>query len=172
MEISPRQRVGNKEPLLQAAGGGGREDSWGSWTQTAQPEKLLLSKLGQIPPGVSTPAAPRQSLAETLGGESSKWGATKKMHPDQAAARSWRSGSAAPGTQAPEASDSPAPARRLPNPAGPTHLDQAATLLPQGALQGLGFRWAPQAGTHGDTETSLLHPGTRQHVTDSRALPV
>lgn len=55
---------------------------------------------------------------------------------------------------------------------GPTYLDQAATLLPQGALRGLSFRWAPQAGTGCDTETSLLHPGTRQHVTDSRVLPV
>lgn len=64
--------------------------------------------------------------------------------------------------------------RPLAFPPRPAHLDQVATLLPQGALEDSGYGRA--GGLRGleplRRETSLLHPGSRQHVTVSSALPV
>lgn len=56
-------------------------------------------------------------------------------------------------------------------PPRPAHLDQVATLLPQGALEDSAagrLRGLEPLGR----ETSLLHPGSRQHVAVSSALPV
>lgn len=56
-------------------------------------------------------------------------------------------------------------------PPRPAHLDQVATLLPQGALED-----SAAGRLRGleplRRETSLLHPGSRQHVAVSSALPV
>lgn len=56
-------------------------------------------------------------------------------------------------------------------PPWPAHLDQVATLLPQGALED-----SAAGRLRGleplRRETSLLHPGSRQHVAVSSALPV
>lgn len=56
-------------------------------------------------------------------------------------------------------------------PPQPAHLDQVATLLPQGALED-----SAAGRLRGleplRRETSLLHPGSRQHVAVSSALPV
>lgn len=108
-----------------------------------------------------------QSLAETLGEKPVVGGGQVKLQ--------YRAGDAEPTVAALRAMDFPTRAldpdpRPGPGP-GPAHLDQAATLFPQGSLWGLGLgelrRLEPRR-----RETSLLHPGTRQHVIDSRALPV
>lgn len=157
------------------AGGGGGEGGEGSWglgeasrAKAAPPGKRLprLSKPGQVPQASGSPKPSRPPGA----GDQHARGSRPQLGRDPWGRR--RAGGVPPGYRGTRvrlrrgageqarrhpgaaASDSPAPGPRAPRP-GPTHLDQAATLLPQGALRGLGFRGeggAPQAGTSGDRD--------------------
>lgn len=161
LQKTPGQGVRNKEPLLQAAGAGGGErgeDSWGlPGTGSPAWKAPAWGELGRCLPGFSTPSAAATESGRAPGGEETVSGARPRKGTQVRLQRA--DGGRRPGL--PAASDSPAPAPRAPR-RGPTHLDQAATLLPQGALRGLasgGLRGLEPAATR-RLHCSILGPSS------------